>query len=101
MTMIEDHRHPSIRRYEAVRRTHSAEPLMTKVRADDPHTLATALGVSLRHASRLIAHGLTDLQADRYACRIGFHPSVLWPGWWDIEPDVDEGPDGIMRPSAS
>lgn len=95
--MTEDRRHPSIRRYEAVARIHSADPLMARLRAEDPSELAVALGVSLRHAARLIAYGLTDAQADRYACRIGFHPSVLWADWWDIDPDVEEGDDGVMR----
>lgn len=99
--MVEDRRHPSIRRYAAVQRTHSAEPLMDRLRVDEPAQLAAALRISVTHAKRLIALGLTDHQADRYACRIGYHPSVIWPDWWDIEPDVEEGPDGIMRPSAS
>lgn len=97
MTMTEDRRHPSTERYEAVERSHSAAPLMARVRAEHPSELALALQVSVKQAQRLIDFGLTDEQADRYACRIGLHPSVLWPKWWDIEPDVEEGDDGIMR----
>lgn len=101
MTMVEDRRHPSIRRYEAVERVHPAEPLLERIGGGGPTDLATALAISHRHAERLIAHGLTDVQADRFAVRIGLHPSMVWVDWWDIEPDVDEGPDGIMRASAS
>lgn len=44
--------------------------------------LAEHLGISHTMAQRLNAQGLSDTQADRYACRIGHHPSEIWPTWW-------------------
>jgi hypothetical protein len=33
--------------------------------------------------------GLNAEQADRWAVRLGVHPSAIWPEWWDV-PEVAE-----------
>jgi hypothetical protein len=88
-------------RYRPRHAPHPIEPLIERTGATDLQHLARLLGISDRWARELKATGLTDTQADRYACRIGYHPSILWPTWLNIEPDLDEGPDGIMRDRAS
>lgn len=49
--------------------------------AADLADLARMLGITYRHACRLQAEGLSDDQADRYACRLGEHPAAVWPEW--------------------
>lgn len=63
----------------------------------DPHldgynALAQALHVSRATARRMVANGLTDLQADRAALAIGLHPSLLWPTWWADTPSDEDIP---------
>lgn len=88
-------------RYRQRDAPHGIEPLLERTQATDLQELAQRLGISHRWARELKATGLSDEQADRFACRVGLHPSVLWSDWWDIEPDDEEGDDGIMRPAAS
>lgn len=33
--------------------------------------------------SRARRDGLTDVQADRWATRLGYHPAQVWPDWID------------------
>jgi hypothetical protein len=43
---------------------------------------------------RMREHGLHDLKADRYAIRLGLHPCLLWPTWFDdILADPADNPD--------
>ena len=56
--------------------------------ADQRHglaELAQQLGISHGYAQQLHQHGLTDAEADRYACRLDLHPGSVWPDWWDID----------------
>lgn len=57
--------------------------------------LLEVAGVSLGQLGRLVAanglivamaavHGLTVSEADRWAVRLGYHPSFVWPEWFDI-----------------
>ena len=49
--------------------------------------IAKHLGIGHRWARRMLEHGLTDRQADRFATRIGMHPASIWPQWWDAAGD--------------
>lgn len=50
--------------------------------------LATRLGVCSRTLIRLMqARDVNWLVADRMACRLGSHPSLLWPAEWPDHPD--------------
>lgn len=52
--------------------------------------LSEALGVSRRRLRQSHAEGLSARLADRYAVRLGLHPSSVWPGWWAAVPgDAD------------
>lgn len=46
--------------------------------------IARALGVNRATVLRAVHHGLSPLQADRYAVRLGFHPLELWPEFHTI-----------------
>jgi hypothetical protein len=41
--------------------------------------LAAQLGITHRMAQRLLAEGLSERQADHYACAIGRNPVNVWP----------------------
>ena len=45
--------------------------------------LALALGVDRQTVCRMRVHGLSVRQADRFAIHLGYHPSILWPSWFD------------------
>lgn len=61
--------------------------LIEKMGDSDDQTAAEVLGVSLHTFRRWKYMGKTTLcawQADRYACRIGLHPSSVWGRqWWE------------------
>lgn len=42
---------------------------------------AEVLGVRPRSVHRAVVDGLNEPTADRWACRMGFHPAVVWPEW--------------------
>ena len=44
--------------------------------------VARALKISGRYLDRARSEGLSVEQADRYAIRLGLHPSCLWPSWF-------------------
>jgi hypothetical protein len=44
---------------------------------------AIVLGVHSKTPQNWVRRGLGELQADRMACRLGYHPSLIWPEWWD------------------
>ena len=35
---------------------------------------------------RVGAEGLTEEQADTWACRLGLHPALVWPEWFATAP---------------
>lgn len=45
--------------------------------------LAQRLGITHRHARRLLQLGLTEAQADTFAARLDLHPQDIWPEWFD------------------
>lgn len=49
----------------------------------DTHGLTLALGIDRSWVKRYRHHGLTDAQADTWACRAGLHPADVWPRWGD------------------
>lgn len=57
--------------------------------------LARRLRVSTRTIWRLRTVGLTESQADEYAGRAGFHPGLVWPGWWN---NAMGGCDAVTSP---
>lgn len=71
---------------------------------EDRTVLAELIGVSPRTVLRYLADGLSWAQADTVACRLGVHPSALWPTWLDdVEPDdieIDEFMTGEFTDAA-
>jgi hypothetical protein len=52
--------------------------------------LAEIMGINHRNTRRLQTLGLTERQADHYAVRAGFHPSDIWPSWFDDAPGEED-----------
>lgn len=48
--------------------------------------LAELLGVSRRMVCRWRSGGVPDSRADWVACRLGVHPSAIWPDWFAAAP---------------
>lgn len=47
--------------------------------------LGLVVGASGATMARLVVEGLTEWEADRMACRAGFHPGAVWPDeWWAV-----------------
>jgi hypothetical protein len=59
------------------------EPLMAALGITYPAHLAEACGMSGTTLRKVLEHGLSDLQADRYALRNGLHPAIVWGPRWD------------------
>lgn len=70
------------------------EPLLHVLDIEDAdrsgRRLAARLDVGVAVARRWMARGLTDLEADRIATRLGRHPSEIWDGWLDIDINPEE-----------
>lgn len=47
------------------------------------NTLVHRLGTNKRQWDHAVAVGVTGHTADRWACRLGLHPTQLWPHWLD------------------
>jgi len=50
------------------------------------HTIAKTLGTTTTTIHRWKNHNinLTPYQADHYAIKLGEHPSMIWPNWFDL-----------------
>lgn len=48
--------------------------------------LAELLGITARSVHRWSRAGLREQWADRAACRLGVHPSLIWPDYWRNSP---------------
>lgn len=51
--------------------------------AVSPRQAQVILSSSGEAMKRYTERGLTAEQADRLACRAGFHPAEVWPSWWE------------------
>jgi hypothetical protein len=70
-------------------------------RFESPSTAAAILEVAVRSVHRWIATGLTPIQADRLAIRVGLHPCDVWSSWFDdAETWFAEHDDGRERRGA-
>lgn len=65
---------------------YNLDALWAHARADTVEELAVALGTNTKQIARWRQDGLPEHHADRIACRLGRHPSAIWPEWW---PDED------------
>jgi hypothetical protein len=48
-----------------------------------PSVLEHRLGIDRRWTYRRYYLGVDDQEADRIACGLGVHPSVIWPDWFE------------------
>jgi len=48
---------------------------------------ADEIGIDSALIYRHELSGLSDDQADRWACSLGLHPSLIWPSWFDAIED--------------
>jgi hypothetical protein len=60
-----------------------AEPLMRFLDLDNCSQLMRAVRCNGTVARVAINEGLTDRQADTWACRHSHHPIEIWPDWFD------------------
>lgn len=56
---------------------------MEALEAHARHGLAHSLGISTDTYRLAMERGLSDTKADRYAIRLGVHPSEVWEDWVD------------------
>lgn len=76
--------HP--RRASAQPRPWPVEPLL-EAAALGPDQLLARLRLSGRQRQNAFTWGLTDREADRWACKLSLHPGQVWPRWFDIYTD--------------
>ena len=62
-----------------------AEPLMRALKVTTASQLMRAVHCNGITARRAIDEGLTERQADTWACRHFHHPIDIWPDWYDKE----------------
>ena len=60
-----------------------AQPLIDAAEHLNVPVVPRAVGASGTTWAHALSNGLTDQQADRWACRLGFHPIEIWPNWCD------------------
>jgi hypothetical protein len=48
-----------------------------------PSVLEHRLGINRQWTYRRYYLGVADQEADRIACGLGVHPSVIWPDWFE------------------
>jgi len=60
----------------------AVEEIMRETRATE---LGAILGICTDLVNRFRAEGLTVDEADKVACRLGEHPSLIWVEWSNIE----------------
>lgn len=60
-------------------------PLVARVDAEGPSAVAVALGHTREAVATAAQFGLSDVQADRWAIQLGYHPAQIWGDW------IDEG----------
>lgn len=51
-------------------------------------TLSEKTGICRRSIVRWCREGVPYWSADVLATRLGVHPSMIWPDWYDVEPLV-------------
>jgi hypothetical protein len=57
-----------------------AQPLF-ELMGDGVRDKLNTFHMSWAEYDRLLAEGLSDKQADHWACRLGVHPAMVWPDW--------------------
>jgi hypothetical protein len=57
------------------------EPLRAALGRPNNLQLARLVGAHRRQVYRWRDDGLSERLADRSACRVGLHPSNIWPEW--------------------
>lgn len=65
------------------------EPLEKMLGETNKSQAALILGVSVDMLKRFSQKGLSVDEADALACKIGVHPSSIWPEWLRIQPIDD------------
>ena len=61
----------------------------TPVVGSNSELLAEVLGVSRRTVQRWRKEGIPEHYADKLACRIGTHPSLIWETWFSCDGDAE------------
>ena len=83
-------------------RPYPIEPLAHELGIDPANTtqLARRLGIARRWVSHYRTLGLTEHQADLWACRAGLVPQLVWDNWENPTDDLLEGLYGAALDNA-
>lgn len=65
-----------------VSRPFPLDPLLRECAASSLRDLARQLDVDPGYLCRCLDRGLTERQADEWACRLGLHPLNVWGALW-------------------
>ena len=79
-----------MRKRREPRRTYLARNIVSTFPSDTPYSsIALALGVEHSTVSYWCAKDawINAYLADRYACKLGMHPSEIWTDWFSITED--------------
>lgn len=60
-------------------------PLMRMARVETHNELGAIVRLDRKRIVRYAGTGIPLLVADEMACRVGVHPSAVWPTWFEIE----------------
>lgn len=77
--------------------TFSFEPIEKYLNEDRTSEICFILGISGDLVKRFREHGLSLDEADKVACRLGQHPSMIWDEWNDIKPISDSLYDAVEQ----
>lgn len=71
-------------------RTFDFAPLEAVLAGMPSNQVLQALQISGSTLASYRARGLTVTQADRLACRLGYHPSEVWADWGSVAFEDDD-----------
>lgn len=77
----------------ALETRYPADPLFEYAPQPTAYGLGRLFRVNHPTAQRWAEHGLTSVEADRMATKIGLYAPNLWPGFMDDEMETDDGND--------
>jgi hypothetical protein len=75
--------------------TFSFEPIENLLNEDRTSEICAILGVSADLIKRFREQGLNLDEADKVACKLGEHPSMIWKEWGEIVPISDSLYDAV------
>jgi hypothetical protein len=66
------------------------KPLMDAARIPSMVALRRLFPMNGTDYRRVLDEGLSEWQADRWAVKLGLHPGMVWPQWFDLPIWIDD-----------